>query len=72
MDFMDQSFKPEFTFKIEDETDNELTYVLESNTGKIIKRRIKKEDFIDINTKMHIQDEMTTEAMMPNIPGVHI
>lgn len=65
----DEESKPEFTFRTEDETETELVYVVEGN-GKVIKRKISKEDYINPVTRFEIQDQMTREAVMPNIPGV--
>lgn len=67
--FFVDDFKPEFKFRTENETDDSLVYVVEGN-GKIIKRTISKEDYLDPAIRLLIQDEMTREAVMPDIPGI--
>lgn len=66
---MFEEFKPEFTFRTENETNNDLVYIVEGN-GKIIRRTIKKEDYLNPAIRLEIQTEMTREALMPEIPGV--
>lgn len=67
--FFVDDFKPEFKFRTENETDDSLVYVVEGN-GKIIKRTISKEDYLDPTIRLSIQEEMTREAVMPDIPGI--
>lgn len=67
----DEEFKPEFTFRTENETENDLVYVVEGN-GKVLKRTVTREEFLNPERRLEIQTEMTREAVMPNIPGVEL
>lgn len=58
--------KPQFSFRTEAESEIDLIYVAVGN-GREVKRKIKKEDFINPQIRFAIQDEMTLELMQPEI-----
>ena len=62
---------PEFTFSIEDQTEDSLVYVVtQIATKKQLKRKISKEDFVNPSIRFEIQDQMTRELLIPSIPGL--